>query len=276
MPAAAPDEWAKGVTADDLRLHGVDIGAGETASQAVMRLAEETCVDLAMVGRCLDLLRSGRCMLSGGTPLAMLSYSPRLGVYRASFDGDCSADLSALTQPSAGVWLALLSGEVGPLALCSGFRESAVRRVFDHVSLCFCDWESAEAIVSAGEICCATAASTFANRLKLRGIFSAAKYINDIGFDEFKRSVLADPINRLQSLPFIGPITSWHLAKNLGLDVAKPDRHLVRVSEHLGFLSADDLCRELAASTGEQAKVVDLIVWRYIADNPEQLRMSFA
>lgn len=162
------------------------------------------------------------------------------------------------------------------VALCSGFRESAVRRVFDHVSLCFCDWESAEAIVSAGEICCATAASTFGNRLKLQGIFSAAKYINDIGFDEFKRSVLADPINRLQSLPFIGPITSWHLAKNLGLDVAKPDRHLVRVSQHLGFLSADDLCRELAATTGEQAKVIDLIVWRYVADNPEQLRMSFA
>jgi hypothetical protein len=161
------------------------------------------------------------------------------------------------------------------VALCSGFRESAVRRAFNHISLCFCDWESAEAIVSAGEVCCATAASAFANRLKLRGIFSTAKYIHDIGFDEFKQSVLIDPINRLQALPFIGPITSWHLAKNLGLDVAKPDRHLVRVSEHLGFRSAEDLCRKLAATTGEQTKVIDLIVWRYIADNPEQLRASF-
>lgn len=162
------------------------------------------------------------------------------------------------------------------VALCSGFRESAVRQVFDHVSLCFCDWESAEAIVSAGEICCTTAALAFANRLKLRGILSTARYINNIGFEEFKQSVQADPINRLQVLPFIGPVTSWHLAKNLGLDVAKPDRHLVRVSERLGFRSADDLCRELAATTGEQAKVVDLIVWRYIADNPQQLHDSFA
>lgn len=162
------------------------------------------------------------------------------------------------------------------VALCSGFRESAVRRVFDHVSLCFCDWESAEAIVSAGEICCTTAALAFANRLKLRGILSTARYINNIGFEEFKQAVLADPINRLQVLPFIGPVTSWHLAKNLGLDVAKPDRHLVRVSERLGFRSADDLCRELAATTGEQAKVVDLIVWRYIADNPQRLYDSFA
>lgn len=162
------------------------------------------------------------------------------------------------------------------VALCSGFRESAVRRVFDHVSLCFCDWESAEAIVSAGEICCTTAAFSFANRLKLRGILSTARLINNIGFEEFKQSVLADPINQLQVLPFIGPVTSWHLAKNLGLDVAKPDRHLVRVSERLGFHSADDLCRELAATTGEQAKVVDLIVWRYIADNPQKFNESFA
>lgn len=162
------------------------------------------------------------------------------------------------------------------VTLCSGFRESVVRRAFDHISLCFCDWESAEAIVSAGEICCATAASSFANRIKLKGIFSTASYISEVGFDEFKRSVLNDPICQLQKLAFIGPITSWHLAKNLGLDVAKPDRHLVRVSERLGFFSADHFCRELAATTGEPAKVVDLIVWRYIADNPEQMRASFA
>ena len=162
------------------------------------------------------------------------------------------------------------------VALCSGFRESIVRRVFDHVSLCFCDWESSEAIASSGEICCLTAAASFSNKAKLQGILSAAQQVNAKGFKEFKRSVLADPIRQLQSLPYIGPITSWHLAKNLGLDVAKPDRHLVRVSEFLGFRDADHLCRELAASTGEQANVVDLIVWRYIADNPEQLRASFA
>lgn len=161
------------------------------------------------------------------------------------------------------------------VTLCSGFRESAVRRVFDHVSLCFCDWESAEAIVSAGDICCVTAASSFANRLKLKGIFSAAKYISEVGFDQFKQSVLANPIDELQKLSFVGPITSWHLAKNLGLDVAKPDRHLIRLSERLGFRSANHLCRELAATTGEQAKVIDLIVWRYIADNPEQLHVPF-
>lgn len=160
------------------------------------------------------------------------------------------------------------------VALCSGFKESVVRRVFDHVSLCFCDWESAEAIVLAGDVCCATAIESFSNRTKLSGILAVAKHVHSIGFSNFKKTVLADPINRLQQLPFIGPVTSWHLAKNLGLDVAKPDRHLVRVSESLGFRDADHLCRELAASTGEQAKVVDLIVWRFLADNPNNVRST--
>ncbi|MDT9000449.1 hypothetical protein RQP53_14330 [Paucibacter sp. APW11] len=110
-----PDQWFKAVTADDLRLQGVDIGDGETAPQAVERLADEMGVDLPAVGRCLVLLRSGRCMLSGGSPMAMLSYSPRRGVYRAAYDGDCAADLSSLSVTSAGVWLTLLSGEIGSL-----------------------------------------------------------------------------------------------------------------------------------------------------------------
>ena len=155
------------------------------------------------------------------------------------------------------------------VTLCSGFRESVVRKVFDHVSLCYCDWESSEAIASSGEVCCWAAAAAFSNRAKLQGILSAAVQVNAVGFDAFKEMVLADPIIHLQSLPYIGPTTSWHLAKNLGLDVAKPDRHMMRVSESLGFRDADHLCRELAASTGEQIKVVDLIVWRYVADNPE-------
>lgn len=115
MDAQSPDSWVQAVTADDLRLHGVDIGEGETALQAVEHLACEMDADVHAVGRCLALLRSGRCMLAGGAPMAMLSYSPRRGVYRASYDGDCASDLASLSIASAGVWLTLLSGEIGAL-----------------------------------------------------------------------------------------------------------------------------------------------------------------
>lgn len=117
MTARNVDPWFHAVTADDLRLHGVGIGEGETARQAIERLASELDADLHAVGRCLALLRTGRCMLTGGSPMAMLSYSPRRGVYRASYDGDCAPDLNSLSMVSAGVWLTLLSGEVGDLPI---------------------------------------------------------------------------------------------------------------------------------------------------------------
>ncbi len=63
------------------------------------------------------------------------------------------------------------------------------------------------------------------------------------------------------SLPWIGGITKWHLAKNLGVDCAKPDIHLVRVAEHYGTTPAD-LCANLAAASGDRIATVDLVIWR--------------
>jgi hypothetical protein len=115
MPTLKPERWFDAVIADDLRLHNVAPQAGETPPQTIQRLAAEIDVDLANVGCCLALLRTGRCLLSGGAPLALLAYSPQHEVYRASFDGACDADLSALSAASAGVWLVLLASEIGEL-----------------------------------------------------------------------------------------------------------------------------------------------------------------
>lgn len=107
--------WLDAVTTADLDLHGVISQEGINPRQTVERLAEELDVDLAGVGACLALLQSGRCLLCGGAPMAMLAYSPRREVYRASFDGECADDLSALSIASAGVWLTLLAAELGEL-----------------------------------------------------------------------------------------------------------------------------------------------------------------
>lgn len=42
-------------------------------------------------------------------------------------------------------------------------------------------------------------------------------------------------IRFIQTLPYMGPATSYHLARNLGIDCAKPDRHLVKIAEHFGY-----------------------------------------
>jgi len=74
-----------------------------------------------------------------------------------------------------------------------------------------------------------------------------------------------DLIEFCATLPWIGPITKFHLAKNIGADVAKPDVHLNRLAEPEG-VTAQELCERLARETGYRAATVDLILWRACAD----------
>lgn len=159
--------------------------------------------------------------------------------------------------------------EAAWVVLCSGFREVVVRRVFNHISLSFCDWETAASIVACKDVCRSAALGIFNNERKINALVQIAELIDGIGFALFKQAILQDPLAALQSLPFIGSITSLHLAKNLGLDIAKPDRHLVRLAERFGFECTEELCQEVSRATGEQVKVIDLILWRYMADQGE-------
>lgn len=149
--------------------------------------------------------------------------------------------------------------------LCSGFREKTIRGLFSYLSLCFCDWESASTIVEHEDLCRATAIAAFAHPAKIEAILNTARLIAKRGYSEYREWFCADPVHRLQGLSFIGPVTAYHLAKNLGFDVAKPDRHLQRLAVLLGFTDAHSLCGELSAVTGHPRASVDLILWRYCA-----------
>lgn len=66
------------------------------------------------------------------------------------------------------------------------------------------------------------------------------------------------------SLPWIGGITKYHLAKNFGVDCAKPDVHLQRLADAHGE-TVDGLCQRLAKQTGYRVATVDVILWRACA-----------
>ena len=69
----------------------------------------------------------------------------------------------------------------------------------------------------------------------------------------------------LESLPWIGPVTRYHLAKNLGADEAKPDVHMERLARR-DKTSTQALCRRLARRTGYRVATIDSILWRSCAD----------
>lgn len=73
-----------------------------------------------------------------------------------------------------------------------------------------------------------------------------------------------DKLAFCESLPWIGGITKYHLAKNFGADVAKPDVHLQRLADVEGC-TAQELCDRLAAGTGYRAATVDVVLWRACA-----------
>lgn len=162
--------------------------------------------------------------------------------------------------------------EAAWVILCSGFREAIVRKVFNHISLSFCDWESSRAIVATAPACRLAAEAVFRNDQKLKAIVGTAHYINQTGFDGFKQRILKDPIPELQRLPYIGPVTVWHLAKNLGFNAVKPDRHLVRLCDWLAYDDPRSLCSWIAAKTETPIGVVDIVLWRYLTDRPAQAR----
>lgn len=149
------------------------------------------------------------------------------------------------------------------VVLNSGFREAVVRKYFSYISLCFCDWESAAAIVQNSEACIACATYVFGNTRKLKAVAETAGKIEREGFEALRLRIEANGISELERLPYIGTVTKFHLAKNLGLDVAKPDRHLVRVASRFGYKDVQKMCRDIFDFCGDKISVADLILWRF-------------
>lgn len=82
-------------------------------------------------------------------------------------------------------------------------------------------------------------------------------------FRRYNKAV--DKIAACADLPWIGPVTKYHLAKNFGADVAKPDVHIERLAKASGVTS-QALCEQLSLVSGYRTATVDLILWRACAD----------
>lgn len=73
-----------------------------------------------------------------------------------------------------------------------------------------------------------------------------------------------DKVAYCETLPFIGGITKYHLAKNFGAQVAKPDVHLQRLAD-LEETTPQALCERIAAETEYKVATIDVLLWRACA-----------
>lgn len=70
-----------------------------------------------------------------------------------------------------------------------------------------------------------------------------------------------DKIAFLRRMPWIGPVTCFHLEKNLGGDYAKPDVHMERLARR-DKTTTHKLCQQLSRATGYRIATIDTVIWR--------------
>lgn len=163
-----------------------------------------------------------------------------------------------------------LLAESAWVILCSGMRERVVRQRYGAISQAFLLWVSAEAIAARRTECEERALRVFNHRGKIKAIGSLCEKVSRCGFDQVLQRIEHDGVAFLRSFDFIGPVTSLHLAKNIGLDVVKPDRHLNRIATAYTS-SPEDVCKAIAEVTGDRLSAIDLVLWRYATLDPNYL-----
>lgn len=151
--------------------------------------------------------------------------------------------------------------EAAWVILCTGMSEAVVSRLFpqfvDRLGDLNPEWLAAHATTARTR-----ALRIFGHEQKIDSIMRIADRARALGADGLRHS-MRDPEPFLRGLPYIGPVTWRHLAKNLGAPVAKADRHLARFAKTAGRPSVDDLCAEISAWLGDAVPVVDVVLWRW-------------
>jgi len=153
--------------------------------------------------------------------------------------------------------------EAAWVILNGGMRESVVRTKFPAISSAFYDFESSLTIVENRRRCVERGIASFNHPKKLEAIVGVACRIALEGFETVKGATTRYGSSFLRSFDYIGPVTSKHLAKNLGVAESKPDRHLQRIAEALQFSDVATLCSELSNLSGDSVPVVDVVMWRF-------------
>lgn len=153
------------------------------------------------------------------------------------------------------------------VVLSAGFREAVLRRRFGEVSRAFLHWASADSIIAQRETCRTGALAAFGNQRKIDAIVGIVEQVANEGIETIRQQIKNRGTEFLQELPFIGPVTACHLAKNLGLVMVKPDRHLTRMAAKTGYESADRMCRTISELIGDSLPVIDIVIWRYATIN---------
>ncbi len=157
----------------------------------------------------------------------------------------------------------VLLRETAWVILSAGMREQVVRGRFPFISRAFLSFHSAAEITTNSKLCVERAFKHYRHLGKVTAITDFARLVAWCGYRTILQALHSDPFASLLGEPYFGRVTIKHLMKNLGIAVAKPDRHLSRISEEAGYDDTQRFCEEISNYTGDPVPLVDLVLWRY-------------
>lgn len=149
------------------------------------------------------------------------------------------------------------------VVLASGLSDKVVSKVFPKIQIIFRNWTDLDYILQNYATILSSSLKIFNNKPKINALLKTVTYIKFNGFEFVKKRIYSRGIEYLKTFSFIGEATCYHLAKNIGLSCAKPDRHLLRISKSVGYNTPHDLCKVISEYIAEKIQVVDLVIWRY-------------
>lgn len=178
-------------------------------------------------------------------------------------------DLDAVTPAS-------FLGELAYVILNSGMKNHVVEIHWGRFMKAFDGFSDLPSLVKKRQAVKKEAMGVFKNQKKVDAILDAVKIVNDESWDTIREELKEKGINYLTRFGYIGDVTKFHLAKNIGYDCIKPDRHLVRCAKAAGYDHPEDMCLAIATEVGDTLSVIDYIIWRYCADIEKDYLDQFA
>jgi len=166
--------------------------------------------------------------------------------------------------------------EYAYVVYCSGFRQSVVEKHWPALYQIYHGFNSA-LISRSREQIRESALKHIGNKIKVESILNTAELLKDMKWGtwiNYKQQIKdsAPSFNVLEELPFIGPKTKFHLARNVGFNVAKPDRHLERIAAAYN-MTTESMCEYLSEKSEELTGIyydvhtIDSIFWRAAEKN---------